>query len=119
MGDRANICVTETDGGEATKVYLYTHWDGSELAVKLKNALIRSKDDRWKDGPYLTRVIFCEMVKNDINGTTGYGISGYITDNEHDILYVDVDNQVVRTNECSYTFEDYIKLENNILRKLI
>ena len=97
MGDKGNIKVDE--------IYLYTHWRGSYLKEILKNALIRSKD-RWNDKPYLTRIIFCEMIKGtDLDDTTGYGISTEICDNEHKILEVDTKKQKVN----GISFKEFVK----------
>lgn len=104
MGDRGNIKVG--------KVYLYTHWGGSEITEILKSALIRGKG-RWNDEPYLTRIIFCEMIKDDVMGDTGYGISTVICDNEYPILDVDCAKQTVN----GIPFKEFIK-EEEALRKI-
>lgn len=91
MGDRANVAVV--DNGE--RVYLYTHSSGYDLPDTVRRALARGTD-RWTDAPYLTRIIFCEMIGGDsIRGTTGYGISPRVGDNEHPIIVVDCDAQQV------------------------
>jgi hypothetical protein len=77
-------------------VYLYSHWGGSELPNVLAAALERGKG-RWDDAPYLTRIIFNEMTKGNEDGETGYGISSYYCDGNHDLLVVDIDKNVVRT----------------------
>lgn len=86
MGDRGNIKIG--------KVYLYTHWGGSKIKQTLQKALARHQ--RWNDEAYLTRIIFCEMIGNDIDGETGYGISTSIQDNNHNIIEVDVKNQKIK-----------------------
>jgi hypothetical protein len=95
MGDRGNIKI----GG----VYLYTHWAGSEISQILRDALKRGRS-RWTDESYLARIIFCEMIKHDVMGTTGYGISTEIIDNEHDILEVNCDKQTVN----GISFKEFI-----------
>lgn len=95
MGDRANIIVNDQyDETTPNAVVLYTHWSGTEVPETLKAALARGRE-RWNDGPYLTRIIFGQMVAHDPMGTTGYGISAQIGDNEHPFLVVDVARQVV------------------------
>jgi hypothetical protein len=89
MGDRGNIIV-ETDGH---RIYLYTHWSGSTLPQIISAALERGKD-RWNDGAYLTRILFCELIQNDVLGTTGYGISATMCDGGKDII-VNVNAQTV------------------------
>ncbi|QDP57889.1 MAG: hypothetical protein Unbinned1693contig1002_33 [Prokaryotic dsDNA virus sp.] len=97
MGDRGNIIVKYNED----IVYLYTHWGGSELYDVLKRAL--SRKERWNDPSYLTRIIFCEMVKDDVEGSTGYGISSTAGDGGTDII-VDVAKQTVQ----GQSFEEFI-----------
>ena len=90
MGDRSNIYVT----GDSFGVYLYGHYMGPEYISILASALKRGVS-RWDDPSYLTRIIFCEMIKDDVDGTTGFGISSKLEDNEYPILMVDCDTQTV------------------------
>lgn len=111
MGDRGNIAMKQS--GDNGKIFFYTHYDGDYLPRILQAALIRGKD-RWDDEPYLGRIIFCELVKDDILGDTGYGISTYQTDNEHPILYVDSSKQTVQCGNDSkftWTFKEFIELD--------
>ena len=66
MGDRGQVFI------EDEKVYLYTHWGASELIKTVQKAIGRKQ--RWSDPEYLARMIFCEMVKGDEKGATGFGI---------------------------------------------
>src|SRR3990172_3219388 len=96
MGDRANVFVpqnspNDVDGG----IFLYTHWGGSTLPLVVRDALKRG-ESRWDDEPYLTRIIFSEMIKENVRELTGYGISTYVPDNEHPIIEVDSSKQTVR-----------------------
>lgn len=90
MGDRANVVVKDRE----SRVYLYTHWSGSELPETVRSALVRGQG-RWSDGQYLARIIFCEMVKGSEMDTTGFGISAQIGDNEYPVLLVDCDKGLV------------------------
>ena len=100
MGDRGNLILHYEEGN---KIYFYTHWSGSALPKILKKALKRGKD-RWNDEPYLSRILFCEMVKDDISGNTGFGISPYQGDGG-----VDLEKQTVTYKEETKTFEEYIQ----------
>lgn len=118
MGDRGNIVIQEAPG---KRVYLYTHWSGSDIAKTAKRALARKQ--RWNDPAYLARIVFCEMIGHDdvgaLQGETGFGISTGLCDNEHPILVVDVEHQsvfyedpdAVGANDHTHgkTFEEFIK----------
>jgi len=115
MGDRANIVVHETVENKDATVFLYTHWGGYKIKETLQKALARKQ--RWDDPAYLTRIIFCEMVKKDVDGETGYGISTTMCDNEHNLLHVHPAQKIVKevTEDGkmvkSWTFEQYIKAD--------
>ena len=70
MGDLGQVIIKDR---EAPDLYLYTHWRGSQLREIVRSALKRRQ--RWNDGPYLARIIFCEMIKGEEKGETGFGIS--------------------------------------------
>lgn len=110
MGSRSNICMID----DHSEIYLYSHWGGRDLAVVLKDALRRGKA-RWKDYPYLTRIVFSEMIKDEILEDTGYGISAYQTDNEHNILFVNVEEQSITVGGKRFTFDEYIGIPDKIL----
>ena len=101
MGDRANVKIGN--------VYLYTHWGGSDLVDKVRQAL--AKKWRWDDEPYLTRIIFCTMVgRDEFDEETGFGISTEICDGEDRIIEIDVDNQTVQIgNRKKMSFGEFVK----------
>lgn len=107
MGDRGNIKVI---GAGPHAIYFYTHNGGSYLDEVLKPVIAQRK--RWSDGAYLARMIFCQMVKNDISGEYGYGIATSPPDNEHSILCVDTNAQIIyrEGSNIQYTFERYINI---------
>lgn len=80
MGDRGNIYIIDTPDTEHG-IYLYTHWDGYQLDQVLAKALQRGQN-RIGDHPYLSRIIFSEMIKSDVEGDTGYGLSTLLGDNQ-------------------------------------
>jgi len=98
MGER-NYIYLINDG-----IYLYSHWDTEEdLNQVLKSALIRGRD-RWEDKQYLNRIIFCEMIKEDVEGGDGYGLSTNLCDGQV-VLNVDVDKREVD----GVSFTEFIK----------
>lgn len=90
MGDRGNIVVLDSLYPQNGQVFLYTHWGGSELESYAITAL--KKNDRWDDSQYLARIVFQAMVGTD-EGTTGFGITSTIGDNEYDLLVLDTASQ--------------------------
>ena len=88
MGDRGQIHIKDSG------VWLYTHWGATELPDILRRALARKQ--RWSDDEYLARIIFSEMIRDEINEETGYGIGkGQHTDVNR-VLEVDCQNQQVK-----------------------
>ena len=98
MGDRANIVMTQHRGTAeqgGAELFLYTHWGGHKLPETLQAALIHGRA-RWDDESYLARIIFDEMVGANWGKLSGFGLSTYPCDNEHDYLVVDCEKQEVR-----------------------
>ena len=119
MGCRGTIEIWENGAApkdEESPVVLYTHWGAGEMLSDLKEVLSRKK--RWSDPAYLSRMIFSKMIKDDIDGETGYGImTNNVLDAEQEIV-VDCDRQEViikgtdvYTN-MTYTFNELIKERN-------
>lgn len=110
MGDKANIIFL--DGEE--QVCFYTHCGGSVLPEVLRAALIRGKD-RWDDPSYLARIIFSEMIQDDILGETGFGISQkplYAEDNGS-IFVNAANNSVGVNNKFPISFSEYCESEQH------
>ena len=103
MGDRGNIVFQEYDNGT---IYMYTHWGGSELPQVVARALDRGRD-RWNDEPYLARILFSELVKDDIEGDTGYGLSTTLGDGSKNV-YIFPSTQTVRFKDEDLSFNDFI-----------
>src|SRR3990167_4589370 len=102
MGDRGNVVFKYTDGN---KVYFYTHWSGSSLKQTVQDALKRGKE-RWDDESYLARIVFSEMIKDDVMDLTGYGIAPYEMDMGE---LVEVDTKLKTVNGIS--FESFIEMK--------
>jgi hypothetical protein len=106
MGDRGNVQVKETASDNG--VFFYTHWSGSELPKIVAHALDRGKG-RWGDTPYLSRIIFCEMVKGQEAGETGYGISTQECDQNHPLIVVDDGARVVSIDGEVLPYSEFIE----------
>ena len=111
MGCRGTIEIWENGAApkdEESPVVLYTHWGAKDMLINLKTVLKRKK--RWNDAAYLSRMIFCEMIKGEEETETGYGImTDNIGDAEEEIV-VDCDRQEVivkgKDNNKTYTFSE-------------
>jgi hypothetical protein len=89
MSTRAQVLIKETG------VYLYQHHDGYNLFDTVKKSLKRiEKAGRLNHPGYLTRMLFCDMIKVaeeqagslcGFNGSLGYGID---TERHGDIDYL-------------------------------
>lgn len=91
VGNRGEIYVHE---GDAPGVYLYTHWDATALPHVVQRSLIsREGRNRWTDAPYLTRIIFEQLIRGYERQETGFGISAQRS--EGPVVDVDVAAQTV------------------------
>ena len=78
MGDRSNIKVTYEDGNS---VFLYAHWDGKRNIDVVRDAL--QSGQRVDDSAYFARIMFEKLIDANRLGTTGYGISTFMPDNNY------------------------------------
>jgi hypothetical protein len=104
MGMRRNIAL---DYGGERKIYLYTHWGAEHFEDVLRAALVRGRS-RWSDPEYLARIIFCEMIRDDVLDTTGYGIAPYVMDDEFPTIEVDLGKRTV----AGVPFEQFVALNS-------
>ena len=106
MGNRANIQVKYQDGHD---IFFYSHWDGSNVDKIVTSALSSERGKkRINDESYLARIIFCEMIKNDVLGETGYGISPYECEEGSPKCVVDMAKRLVtKSNGTEIPFNDY------------
>ena len=98
LSDSGNIFL-KNDG-----IYLYSHWGGGNLMAILRSALIRGKP-RWHDRAYLNRIIFSEMIKEEVLEETGYGLSNFICGEDNPTIVVDAENNTVD----GMNFENFIR----------
>jgi len=112
MGDRAQVHIVANKDKEYNHdVWLYTHWHGTGLVNVVSRAI--SRGERWNDAEYLTRIIFSEMVKEDVRGDTGYGIGNHQHGDVYRVITIDVDEQKVtvdgwhRMNNGTYYFDEF------------
>jgi hypothetical protein len=105
VGNRADLYVHE---GDAPGVYLYTHWDAESLPQVVHRGMVsRNARNRWNDAPYLTRILFEELIRGRERQETGYGISAQRSDGR--LVKVDVAARTVTVGDREpVSFEDFI-----------
>jgi hypothetical protein len=82
VGDRANFGFVQPNGNT---IVLYGHWAGYQMLGKLADAVIAARP-RWNDPAYATRIAISQIIKDDWNAETGFGLHvNEISDNEHKI----------------------------------
>ena len=104
MGDRGNIYIEDMD------IYFYTHGKGSITDFIVASALDRGRD-RWDDDSYLARIIFSELIKDNLMGTTGYGISRVIQDENHPPTVVNITNNTVNGTPFEQFVQSFVEFK--------
>jgi hypothetical protein len=96
MGDRANFGFVQSNG---ETIVLYGHWAGYNMLGKLADAVIKARP-RWNDESYATRIVISQLIGDQWNMETGWGLSvNNILDNEHKIAIVDFKQQTFSLHE--------------------
>jgi hypothetical protein len=96
VGDRANFGFVQPNGNT---VVLYGHWAGYQMLGKLADAVIAARP-RWNDSSYATRIAISQIVGDQWNAETGWGLYvNEIGDNEHKIAIIDWDQQTFSLHE--------------------
>jgi len=98
MGDRANFGFVQPNGHT---IVLYGHWAGYNMLAQLAEAVFKARP-RWNDPAYATRITISQMINNDWNSETGWGLHvNEIGDNEHKIAIVDFEQQTFSLHEVA------------------
>ena len=104
MGARTNFEMKDAKGS----VWLYSHWGGDTKFVDLANAL-RQAQPRWHDETYAMRIVVSQLIGNEWDSETGFGLSSYEAGEEnYTPITVDFHNRNVVVNGEVQSFEDYV-----------
>jgi hypothetical protein len=96
MGDRANFGFVQPNGNT---IVLYGHWAGAGMLGRLADAVISARP-RWNDPSYATRIAISQIVGDQWNSETGWGLHvNEVGDNEHKIAIVDWEQQTFSLHE--------------------
>ena len=108
MGDRVVYTIRQD---KDLSVNLYSHWGGSDRFESLANAL-RAAQPRWSDTSYATRIIVSQLIGDQWESETGFGLwasneaGGYGGD--HPDIIIDLVNNTVQDETGIHTFEQFI-----------
>lgn len=96
MGDRSNFGFVQPNGHT---IVLYGHWAGYQMLGRLADAVIAARP-RWTDSSYATRIAISQLVADQWNMETGWGLHvNELGDNEHKIAIIDWDQQTFSLHE--------------------
>ena len=96
MGDRANFVFIDE---KADAIVLYGHWAGYNMLSNLAEAVAKARG-RWSDTSYATRIAVSQMVGDQWNSETGWGLQvNEISDNEHKIPVINWLDQTFSLHE--------------------
>jgi len=112
MGNRAQVHVYGWEG--KVDVYLYTHWQAHDLPVTVRDAMMRADEAGRDDADYIARIIFSEMIKDDIDGCLGYGIDNIQHEDVWRVITVDADEGTVEFEGYparTYSFDEFVDPE--------
>jgi hypothetical protein len=98
MGDRANFGFRQEDD---SIIFLYGHWAGEGMLNTLATAIHKARP-RWTDESYATRICISQIIGDEWNEETGWGISTTFGDNEHSVPIVNWQDQAVSLYEADW-----------------
>lgn len=125
MGNRNSIVIQEelnAYGVDPNPLYLYSHWHGQELDQVVATALNRGRSRR-NDSAYLTRIIVSDLLREDLDGTTGFGISQIPQDHDdyNHMIFINfmIHGLEIRRNGITYTLEEFVAEFSDIAKEAI
>jgi hypothetical protein len=103
MGARTNFELKDSKGS----VWLYSHWGGDDKIADLARALAKA-EPRWNDTSYAMRIVVSQLVGNEWDSETGFGLSSYETGEEsYEPVCVDFANNIVSYKDNEYSFQEF------------
>lgn len=110
MGARTNFELKDSHGS----IWLYSHWGGDDKAFDLAYAL-KKAEPRWSDSTYAMRIVLSQIIGENWNAETGFGLSTYESGEEsYEPICVNFSTQTVTYDDVEYNYQDFIDEFSNI-----
>lgn len=111
MGARINYNIKQPNG---LYTVLYSHWGADNAGHKVGKALAVARG-RWTDTNYCTRIIISQIIGEDYQGTTNYGIEAATEPNYDDAwLIIDLAKQRVNGPMASLSFDEMVQAQPTV-----
>jgi hypothetical protein len=108
MGDRIVYTIKQD---QDLSVNLYSHWGGYDRFLSLANAIAAAKP-RWNDTSYATRIIVSQLIGDQWDEETGFGLwasnSHGAYGGDHPDIIIDLINKTVEDETGSHSFDSFI-----------
>lgn len=108
MGDRIVYSIKQD---QDLSINLYSHWGGYDRFETLARAL-QAAQPRWTDSSYATRIIVSQIVGDQWESETGFGLWASTEDGDyggdHPDITIDLVNKTVSDETGTHTFEQFI-----------
>lgn len=108
MGDRIVYTIKQD---KDLSLNLYSHWGGYDRFEDLARAL-KAAEPRWSDSSYAARIIVSQLIGDQWNEETGFGLwasnEGGDYGGDHPDITIDLVNKTVSDETGIHTFEQFI-----------
>jgi hypothetical protein len=110
MGDRVVYSIRQD---KDLSVNLYSHWGGHDRFVTLAAAL-KAAEPRWNDMSYCTRIIVSQLIGDQWNEETGFGLwasneNGAYYGGDHPDIVIDLVFMTVTDETGTHSFASFIE----------
>lgn len=114
MGSRINF-VLKAYETEQAHVTLYSHWGETTWRHDLALALAKSQP-RWTDGSYAVRIVVSQLIGDQWDTETGYGLFTSVDGEDlgDTTIVVDFTNQTVNDMGHEHSFNAFVEYQQEV-----
>lgn len=114
MGARINF-VLKVYPNEQAHVTLYSHWGETTWRENLADALSKAAP-RWTDQNYAARIVVSQLIGNDWDKETGYGLFTSVDGEDlgDTTVVVDFTNETVNDTGNEHSFTSFINYHEEV-----